>query len=63
MKEFLNFKLLFHVVVKFYVLGFQVPKDKVLLEHTNTKGDANSSLNDKIHPISAKGNFECFALH
>ena len=54
-----DFKLLIRIVVKLYVLGFQIPKDEVLLEHANTKGDANFTLNDKIHPISAKGNFEC----
>ena len=57
------FKLLVHLVVKLYVLRFQIPKDEILLEHANTKGDANSNLNDKIHPIRAKGNFDCFTLH
>ena len=58
-----DFKLLIRIVVKLYVLGFQIPKDEVLLEHANTKGDASFDLNDKIHPISAKGNFKCFTLH
>ena len=66
-QNFLNilhdFKLLIRIVVKLYVLGFQIPKDEVLLEHEDTKGDANCTLNDKIHPISDKGIFEFFTPH
>ena len=59
----LNSKLLVHLVLKSYVLGFQIPKDEVLLEPANAKGDANSNLNEKIRPISVKGNFGSFTLH